>query len=593
MNNKKEDLDYIISNKQIATVFQPIISIIDGSVLGYEALSRIMCESNFKNPTELFNAAGKYNRLWDLELLCRTAALEAAYKFMIPPYNKKLFLNVNPNIMHDETFKKGFTKEFLQQYEIAPNNVIFEITERNVIEDIAGFKSTISHYKKQDYKIAIDDAGAGYSGLNLISDVNPNYIKLDMKLIRRINSDNLKRALVKGMVELSNASDIKLIAEGIETYRELETLIGLGVYYGQGYYIQEPDAKIKDIKAEVLQSVKEINIKKNQLSRDSIFNTSIRYLCTTTEIVAPDEPVPKVYDFMKQNADCFGLCVINKDIPIGIITKEKLALALSGQYGYTLNQKKPISVIMDRNFLSVDSETPVNVVSSMAMSRPNDALYDFIVVTENSKYLGTVTIKDLLQKSIEIEVSKAKQQNPLSGLPGNFLIKQKMNQYIENSRKFSTAYLDIDNFKAYNDIYGFESGDLVIKLLADILKNGVPCDQFIGHVGGDDFIVIVEDYITEDYFKNIIKQFEMDVLAFYNETDMNNGYIIATNRHGMVEKFPLITLTVVVVNNRSQIYNSALEISAALAGLKIKAKKRKSSGNENVKELFQNTVIRK
>ena len=141
------------------------------------------------------------------------------------------------------------------QYEIAPHNVIFEITERNVITDMNGFMVTIDHYKSQDYRIAIDDAGAGYSGLNLISDVNPNYIKLDMKLIRHVDTDSVKFAIVKGMVELSKASNIQLIAEGIETSEELDTLVNLGVQYGQGYFIQQPAAEIMEIRQEVLQAL--------------------------------------------------------------------------------------------------------------------------------------------------------------------------------------------------------------------------------------------------------------------------------------------------------------------------------------------------
>jgi diguanylate cyclase (GGDEF)-like protein len=279
---------------------------------------------------------------------------------------------------------------------------------------------------------------------------------------------------------------------------------------------------------------------------------------------------------MKQSPNCFGLCVIDQDMPVGIITKEKAALSLSGQYGYTLNQNKPISALMDKYFLTVDSETPVNIVSSIAMSRPDDKLYDFIVVTENSKYLGTVTVRDLLQKTIEVEVSTAKHQNPLSGLPGNLIIEQKLHQYIDSNKKFSVAYLDIDNFKAYNDVYGFENGDLAIKLLADILRDNVPCGQFVGHVGGDDFVVIIEDHIADDYFENIVKQFMSEVLALYNQADIQKGYITVANRRGVVEQFPLITLTVVVVNNKHRVYNSALEISTILAGLKRRAKQNKA-----------------
>ena len=568
----KESLDYIIHNKQIKTVFQPIIALKDGSILGHEALSRITCESEIENPEMLFTMAEEYNRLWDLELLCRTTALEAAYKFMIPPYNKKLFINVNPNIMHYETFKKGFTKSFLMQYKIIPQNVIFEITERNVIEDMAIFKSTINHYKEQNYQIAIDDAGAGYSGLNLISEVNPNYIKLDMKLIRDVDSDRVKFALVKGMVEFSKVSNVFLIAEGIETYEELNTLVNLGVQYGQGYLLQKPDAEILEIRQDVLQMLKKINIKKNHTFKSLIPNIYISNLCTSIGAISPNEMVPNVFDTFKHDLNCFGLCVIENEVPIGIVTREKLALKLSGHYGFSLNQNKKISRVMDKDFLSVDYKTPVSIVSSMAMSRENDKLYDFIVVTENDKYLGIVTIKDLLKKTNEIEISEAKHQNPLSGLAGNLVIEQNLSQCVANTTKFSVAYLDIDNFKAYNDIYGFENGDLVIKLLADILRKSISKEQFIGHIGGDDFVVIIKDHITEDYLKDIVEQFELEVLSFYNQTDIQNGYITTTNRHGEKEQFPLITLTCVVVNNQTQIYKNVFQLTEMLAVLKKREK---------------------
>lgn len=565
IDHKKQSLDYIIDNKQIKTVFQPIVSLKNGSILGHEALSRITCDNEIKNPEMLFTLAEEYNRLCDLEFLCRTTALDTAYKFMVPPYNKKLFINVNPNIMHYETFKKGFTRNFLMQYNILPQNVVFEITERDVIKDMSSFISTIDHYKDQDFQIAIDDAGAGYSGLNLISEVNPNYIKLDMKLIRGVDSDRVKFALVKGMVEFSKVSNVSLIAEGIETFEELNTLVNLGVQYGQGYLIQKPNDKILEISCDFLTMLKNINLKKNNDTKNFISNTRIVNLCKSIDTVGPNEKILNIFEFFKKNSNCLGLSIVENEIPIGIITKEKLFLKLSGHYGFALYQNKKISSIMDRDFLSVDYKTPVNVVSSLAMSRENDSLYDFIVVTENNRNLGIVTIKDLLKKASEIEISAAKHQNPLSGLAGNLLIEQELSKHVTNNSKYSVAYLDIDNFKAYNDVYGFENGDLIIKLLADILKKYVPEEHFIGHIGGDDFVIVVNDHITKSNLMKIVELFEHEVIDYYNKCDIDNGYITTTNRHGITEKFPLMTLTCVVVNNQVQVFKNVFQLTELLA----------------------------
>jgi diguanylate cyclase (GGDEF)-like protein len=581
----KEALEYIINHQQIRTVFQPIISLKDGIILGHEALSRITCDSAIEDTEMLFEAATQYNQLWNLELLCRTTALEAAYKFMIPPYDKMLFLNVNPNTMHSDNFKKGFTKDFLKQFKMQPQNIIFEITERNVISDMNGFLTTIDHYRSQDYKIAIDDAGAGYSGLNLISDINPNYLKLDMKLIHDIDTDSLKYALVKGMVELSKASKITLIAEGIETPEELGTLINLGVQYGQGYLLQRPSAEILKINGEILNMIEELNKKTIESFIDNITNVSIDNLCTYTITVSAKETANYVYNMFHQNTDLLELCIVENDIPLGIITHEQLAYKMSGNFGYSLYQNKLIEELMDRDFLSVDYQTPISSVSYQAMSRPNHKLYDFLVVTKNSKYIGTVTVKDLLQKATEIEVDNAKHQNPLSGLPGNLSIEKKLNHCVMNNSECSVAYIDIDNFKAYNDVYGFENGDLIIKLLAAILKNNIANEHFIGHIGGDDFVVVMNGIVTENYFEKILNQFEQQVLSFYNQKDIQTGYITTVNRRGETENFPLLSITMVVVNSKKNNFRDVYELTETLA------KKKKEAKQKKLASFFDNQIM--
>ena len=253
-----EILNKILKGRHIKSVYQPIVSLTDGEIFGFEALSRISDDSLTMNIEQMFRTADKINKSWELEILCRDKALESAFYI---DCNKKLFLNVNPNIIHDTEFTSGFTKSKLNEYGISPCNIIFEITERVAIIDNNVFIDSIKHYRNQNYGIAIDDVGAGYSGLNTLSAVKPNIIKLDMSLIRCIDEDEIKQLICKAMVDFCKSANILLIAEGIESKNELETLIKLNVDFGQGYFLGIPQKSFADITPEKIEMINMYNKK--------------------------------------------------------------------------------------------------------------------------------------------------------------------------------------------------------------------------------------------------------------------------------------------------------------------------------------------
>jgi len=237
-------LEDVLENRRIKPVYQPIVSLADGQIFGYEALSRIPGEQSGVNISDVFTLAEKANKTWELEKLCRDKALERSVSM---DKGKKLFLNVDPNIINDENFRAGFTKQRMKEYGLNTDNIIFEITERVAVSDRETFLKSIYHYKRQAYGIAIDDAGAGYSGLNAIVDVKPNFIKLDINLVTDIDKDEIKRLLCKAMVDFGKGAGIKVIAEGIETEEELKTLIKLNVDLGQGFFLGTPKETFEDI----------------------------------------------------------------------------------------------------------------------------------------------------------------------------------------------------------------------------------------------------------------------------------------------------------------------------------------------------------
>lgn len=562
----------ILYQKKIKTVFQPIVSLLDGSVHGYEALSRGPEESQLHTPDMLFKCAQKFNKLWELEFLCRSKAFEAAFKI---ESEFKLFLNVNPNIMQDVQFRKGFTREYLEKFAIDPKRIIFEITESEAINHLADFIKTIDNYKEQDYRIAIDDAGAGYSGLNLISDIHPNYIKLDMKLIRDIDKDMTKQSLVRCLNEFSEYTETSLIAEGIETKEELLTLIDIGVQYGQGYFIQKPNGILNSISKDVVEIVMEENANKRKLLDNRVLDDRIESICKLEKTISPDILVSQVHEMFKEDETLSGFCVVEDQIPIGVITRNALYKRISGQYGYILYANKPVATIMATDFMHVDCLATIDVVGKNAMQRDFDKIYDFIVVTRQNQFQGTVTVKDLMEKLIEIEFVYAKHLNPLSELPGNLMIEQQLEKALKSKDKKTILYFDLDNFKAYNDLYGFENGDRVLKEFAEILKTRIPTEHFIGHIGGDDFIAIVPKKKTEQLCINIINAFNGAVVKYYNKEDIDKGYITSKDRKDVEEDFPFLSVSIAGV--ASDHNKTIFELAETAAKIKKKCKKKQGS----------------
>ncbi len=565
----KEQLMNILEQASITSVFQPIVSLRDGAVLGYEALSRGPKGTEMESPAMLFAVAEANKELWELERLCRTKALSA---MQCAKSDTTLFLNVNPSVMEDAKFQKGFTLEYLQEFDIDPKRIIFEITERSAVKDIGEFKEIIHYYKDQQYQIAIDDAGAGYSGLNLISDIHPHYLKLDMQLIRNIDRDTVKQALVKSMQEFAKITGTHLIAEGIETLNELETLIHIGVQYGQGYFIKRPCATLSPLDPDIVETITDINAKKNHLYGYTLAEVFIGNLSIPVPSVNEQVMIQEAYAMLLKKPELQGFCVTRDGYVQGVVTRNRVNTAVAGVYGYSLYSRKTIASIMDREFLSLDYKTPVTLSGKLAMSRPDENVYDFITVTLEGKYYGIVTIKDLLNKTIEIEVNNATQLNPLTALPGNILIEKALSAMLLERKNRCVLYFDIDNFKAYNDVYGFENGDRVIKHLALCIEANMPDGAFIGHVGGDDFIGIVEAESAEEICRALIADFDMSILAFYKAEDAQNGYIITKNRQGLVEQFPMISLSIAGVRVTETRFCDVYSLTAEASRIKKECK---------------------
>ncbi len=249
----------------------------------------------------------------------------------------------------------------------------------------------------------------------------------------------------------------------------------------------------------------------------------------------------------------------------------------------------PDMIIVDEDTIGVDvkevckilrqdednSITPIIVISSNwdkdhRLEILKQSVEYFIVKPIEKEYIY-YTIKNLTRL---LQVNR--RVSPLTGLPGNVQIQTEMKRRLLNKENFAILYFDLDNFKAYNDIYGFSNGDEIIKFTARTIVDNIHTtdsnDNFIGHIGGDDFIAIASDGDYDKICKKIINEFDENVLKYYNKEDIEKGYIEVANRKGIIEQFPLTSISIGVVVVEPGRFRNTLEIGEIGAQVKHQAK---------------------
>ena len=222
----------------VHAVYQPVVDLVDQRVIGYEALTRV-APGRFPNTDLLFKAANENDSLWSLERLCRRRALEGLPQL---ERDQLLFLNIQPDALYDPELRDADFLTLLRKAGLAPGQVVLEMTEHSAVRDFAAFRRTLQHFRSSGFRLAMDDVGSGYSGLQAIAELSPDFIKADMALVRDLHRHPIKRELISTMRRFSDSTGIILVAEGVETLEELVGLRELGVRCAQGFLFARPGA---------------------------------------------------------------------------------------------------------------------------------------------------------------------------------------------------------------------------------------------------------------------------------------------------------------------------------------------------------------
>jgi GGDEF domain-containing protein len=211
-----------------------------------------------------------------------------------------------------------------------------------------------------------------------------------------------------------------------------------------------------------------------------------------------------------------------------------------------------VEALVDSVPLVVDACTGIAALGRLVLERMNADVYDpVVVVDEAGGLVGTVTMRQLLGRVIALELQSAQEANPLTGLPGNRSITRWLRSASEQPR-FSVVYADLDRFKEYNDVHGFLAGDELIRLAARVLSRGLPglsLHARLGHVGGDDFVIVSPDPLPEAGLRSICDDFDREKRVLFTPDELYRGFFQARDRHGVTTEVPLVTLSLAAVES--------------------------------------------
>lgn len=540
-----KEFQCILERGKVATLYQPIVDFESGQVMGWEAFSRGPENTFFSSPQMLFQLAKESGATFKLEKLCREKALTGLGT--VGP-NQRLFLNNHSDEIADPNFTPGLLLEEIEAYGLKPHNIVLEFAERQGFKDMNLFFRDIERFRAKGFAIAIDDVGSGDSSLRNITLIRPDFIKFDISLVEGIDTNPYHRSMVETLLFMAQRIGARTIAVGIETETALSSLVSMGVNAGQGNCLGAPGYKPATPGVAIPRKTGFTQ----QDGQSWKCSTPIRELVLPCPTTSESKTVREIKELLADKPAQTSVVVVRDGRPCGLLMQYNTDRHLSTQFGMSLYYNREAARIMDPAPLVVEGDQPLEDVAALAMIRESTKVYDDIVVVDKGKLLGVVSVQRMLDQLTQTQVELAKGANPLSGLPGNVSIEREIERRLKHCVPTAMAYIDLDNFKVYNDVYGFERGDRIILLTAELLRESAKLhgaeDDFLGHIGGDDFLIMCHPERVEAICDHVMHQYAQRSRELYSPEDAARGFIIGKGRDGQLGQFPLTSLSIAVID---------------------------------------------
>ncbi len=556
----------VLAWSDVRTVFQPIVDGATGAVFGFEALSRGPAGSPFESPAALFGAAVRENRLEALERACIVAALRT---FAALGSDRRLFLNVHPHTIFGW---KGFPQWLgaqVHEHRVDPHLLVIEMTEHGNPAQESELAGAVRPLRDLGCEIAIDDLGAGSSGLKSWSAMRPEFVKVDRYFVGGAEHDPVRAEILRSVVDIGRATGSQIIAEGIENPEQLAMVLELGVDYVQGFLLGRPEAQ---------PSSDHHSLATFQRTVPGLQVDCAEQLASSTPAVPAATPIQSVVEMFQRNPGWRALAVVDGMRPVGLIRRDELLILLSRPLYPEVYNRKPISALMDTAAVQIDARARLDQVSRMVTGHVAPREQDDFIITRGGEYLGLGRTIDLLRHITTQQIQIARHANPLTGLPGNREITSQIQRWVSHGRAFVACHLDLDHFKPFNDTYGYSQGDQVLLHVGDVLSRwGRPRVDFVGHIGGDDFVVLLRSQDWSLRLASLLEELAVSLPNFHSEEHRAAACYSALDREGTAKTFPLLSVSIAALEVNA---GQGLTVDAVMEGLlKTKSAAKARPGN--------------
>jgi EAL domain-containing protein (putative c-di-GMP-specific phosphodiesterase class I)/GGDEF domain-containing protein len=559
-SKKKLDLglDALVRDNVPQPTFQPIFDFNTGKVLGFEGLA----------PIELTPAAKVISSVLEGEYLSRYIIIASYVKQGL---SGKIFLNVSLDGLLQSEAKTGDKLKYLAEFGLSPSQVVIKLSNIDIALDEQLLTQAFQHYRGMGFQIALCNLNQWCAGLGLCSALKPEYIQLDKVFIDDIHQDKVKREIARSTYEVGSHAGAQVIAEGINSQLDLMALRDVGIQFGQGSYLAEPAIVPKQCLQEgVIKSLLRL-----EYPRANVLQTraTVTKLLTFVSPASPSTTNAELFNRFESDQELYAIPVVQDGRPLGLISRAAMIDHYARPFRQELFGDKPCASMLDGASIIVEHNTSVQALSELILNSDPRHLSSGFIVVEDGRYLGMGNGHDLLRLITNMQINAARYANPLTLLPGNLPICEQIDLLIQSKSSFMACYFDLDHFKPFNDVYGFQKGDAVIQLTAKLLTKACGLYDFIGHIGGDDFIVLFQSADWEQRCQDFLSDIGESFPQMYSEQDRLQGGIEAEDRRGDKHFYPILTMSIASVRVTPGMFTSHHQVSEACSSAKKHAKK--------------------